>query len=179
MDELQEMRDAVLYNKRQRGEKSEQFSVRKARSEDSMDVLRWRNDPVACAMSRHHEKVSVEDHAAWYPRAISGTERLLFIGILKGEKVGVVRFDRNSASLWEVSITLAAEARGQNLGRRFLTMALEQLNDVCASTSVLAVIRVNNKASLRLFQNLGFKLDSNKGELMTLILTLDSDSLCF
>lgn len=148
-----------------------QLIVRRALPEDAMDVLRWRNDPIACTMSRHQEPISEVVHIAWYSRAMDDPNRLLLIGVLEGEKVGIVRFDYRRKALWEVSIMIAPEARGQGLGRHLLEMALERLHNVYAETSVLAVVSLNNESSLRLFHALGFNQESTDGGFVSLVLS--------
>lgn len=151
-----------------------QLVVRQALPEDVMDIFRWRNDQHACAMSRHIEPISEADHRNWYSRVINDTGRLLIIGLLLEQKAGIVRFDRLEDSLWEVSITLDAEARGRGMGRRLLEMALEFLQKAYAPTKVLAVARLSNEASIRLFLSLGFKQVSDDGELVSLILPINA-----
>src|SRR4030067_2225019 len=122
-----------------------QLVVREAQPEDAMDILHWRNDPLVCAMSRHREPISEAAHMAWYSRATEDPNQLLLVGVLGEKKIGIVRFDHRQASLWEVSITIAPDARGQGLGRHLLEMALERLYSACASMTVLAVATLNNE----------------------------------
>ena len=147
-----------------------QLIVRRALPEDVMDILHWRNDSHVCAMSRHNEPINEEKHRAWYSQAVDDPDRLFIIGSLAGQKTGIVRFDRLHESLWEVSITLTAESRGKGLGRLLLEMALECLHVSHASTEVLAVARLSNEPSVRLFISLGFDRKSDDGELVRLIL---------
>lgn len=147
--------------------------VRTAQPEDVMDVLRWRNDPLVCAMSRDTQPISEQIHKAWYSRAIDDPSRLLLIGVHDGQKIGMVRFDHRQASSWEVSIMVAPKARGQGMGRHLLQMALEQLRAVYAPTCLLATIRLNNQPSLRLFHALGFNQESDDGEFANLMLASD------
>lgn len=150
-----------------------QLIVRKAQPEDAMDVLRWRNDPLVCAMSRDTRPISEQVHKAWYSRAIDDPSRLLLIGIHDGQKIGMVRFDHRQASSWEVSIMVAPEARGQEMGRHLLQMALERLRVVYAPTCLRATIRLNNQPSLRLFHALGFNQESDDGEFISLVRASD------
>jgi RimJ/RimL family protein N-acetyltransferase len=147
-----------------------QLTVRRALQEDVMDILRWRNDPHVCAMSRQHEPIDEAVHRTWYARAMDDPDRLLIIGILRSIKVGIVRFDRLHGSFWEVSITLTPEARGRGLGRRLLELALECLHVAHAPTGVLAVARLANEPSVRLFLSLGFIRESDDKELVRLVL---------
>lgn len=152
--------------------------VRPARLDDAMDILRWRNDPVVCAMSRNNEPVSLEAHLNWYARAVVDPKRVCLLGVFDGESIGVVRFDQQDASLWEVSITIAAEARGQGLGQSLLRIALRQFYETNPLTSVLAVARLNNGSSLRLFRALGFNRVSDDGMFESLVFSSGSNTLC-
>jgi len=147
--------------------------VRTAQLEDAIDVLRWRNDRLVCAMSRETQPINEKIHKAWYSRAIDDPSRLLLIGVHGGQKIGMIRFDHRQASSWEVSIMVAPEARGQGMGRHLLQMALERLRAVCAPSCVLATIRLDNQPSLGLFHALGFKQESDDGEFMNLMLAPD------
>ena len=151
-----------------------QLSVRQALPEDVMDILRWRNDPYICAISRQKEPINEAVHRTWYSRALDDADRLMIIGSLAGQKTGIVRFDRLQESLWEVSITITPEARGRGLGRRLLEMALECLHSVDASAEVLAVARLSNAPSVRLFLSLGFNRESDDGEFVRFVLPLGS-----
>lgn len=150
-----------------------QLFVRKAQSEDCMDVLRWRNDPLVCAMSRHPEPLSEKDHKAWYSQVLDDPNRFFLIGILNGQKVGTVRFDWHSDSGWEVSIIVSQSARGKGVGKHLLRLALKQFKIEHVSTSVQAVIRFDNEPSLRLFRSLGFRNKSNEGKFICLIFNND------
>lgn len=155
------------------GPLEKQLIVREARSEDSMDVLRWRNDPLVCAMSRETLPISKPIHDVWYARAMEDSNRLLLIGVRNGQKIGIVRFDYREASLWEVSIMLAPEARGRGNGASLFQVALECLRSANPPIRILATIRLSNQPSLRLFDAFGFKRKSDDGEFINLILTPD------
>jgi ribosomal protein S18 acetylase RimI-like enzyme len=155
-----------------------QLEVRQALPEDVMDILRWRNDPHACAMSRQCGSIDEAVHRSWYSQALNDPDRLLIIGVLMSQKVGIVRFDREQQALWEVSITMAAEARGCGLGRRLLEMALECLYFAHAPAEVLAVAKLSNEPSLRLFQSLGFIRKKDDGMLVSLGLSSFAGRQC-
>jgi ribosomal protein S18 acetylase RimI-like enzyme len=142
-----------------------------------MDVFRWRSDPLVCAMSRQGGAISEVAHMKWYSQAVGDPGRLLLIGVLDGKSIGIVRFDRLGEALREVSITTAPEARGQGLARHFLGMALKYLYAVCSPASVLAVVRLNNEPSLKLFHALGFKRESDDGAFANFILPPNAGKL--
>lgn len=144
--------------------------VRQAQPEDAMDIFRWRNDPLVCSVSRSQETISEADHMAWYIRALGDPQRLLFIGVLDGKKIGIVRFDNRLESVWEVSICVASEVRGRGLGQRLLKVALRRLSRVYPSDFVRSVTRLNNQSSLKLFKALGFERESDDGVFASLVL---------
>lgn len=150
------------------------LSVRRALQEDVMDILRWRNEPHVCAMSRQHEPINETVHHTWYSRALNDPDKLLLIGTLLGIKVGIVRFEKRRALLWEVNITLATEARGRRLARPVLEMALDCLHADHAQTDVLAVVMSDNEQSLRLFRLAGFIQESKDEKSVSLFLPSNS-----
>jgi ribosomal protein S18 acetylase RimI-like enzyme len=142
-----------------------------------MDVFRWRNDPLVCAMSRQDEAISEVAHMNWYSQAVEDPDRLLLIGVLDGKSIGIVRFDHLGEAMREVSITTAPEARGQGLARHFLEMALTYLYEVYSPASVLAVVRLNNEPSLKLFHALGFNRESDDGVFTSFVLPPNTGKL--
>ncbi len=140
-----------------------QLVVRRAQLEDAMDVLCWRNDPHVRAISRQHETIDLADHMLWYSKALDDPKRLLFIGLLDGKRIGIVRFDNSLDLKWEVSINITCDARGLGIGQRLLKVALRRLYSVCSSAFVLAEVNLNNEPSLKFFQVMGFKRVSDDG----------------
>jgi ribosomal protein S18 acetylase RimI-like enzyme len=128
-----------------------EIEVRRATIDDMLDVLAWRNDPVAIAMSKTGA-VDETQHRAWFPGAINSPNRVLLIVEEGGKKLGMVRFDRSSDG-WITSISLAAEARGRGIGQRALGLAIR----TSGCSPLLAEIRDSNIPSIRIFERCGFR----------------------
>lgn len=139
--------------------------LRRATIDDALDVLRWRNDPHTRAMSRDDSMLEAQAHLDWFARAVEDPDRLLLIGEHAAASVGMVRFDRLDQA-WEVSINIAPEARGQGHGAPLLGAGLAAFAAAHPGVEVLAVIRPDNAASLRLFEGLGFRPAGGDGDLM-------------
>ena len=147
--------------------------ARSATLEDARLLWEWRNDPVTRAASRHGEPVSWPDHLAWLGASLTHPDRKLFMVDDELGPVGTVRWDREPDQIndpeWEVSITVAPERRGQSLARPLLLVAEVMLSHVAhyatpppAATDVtayLAVVHVDNLASVRLFETSGYLPD--------------------
>lgn len=129
--------------------------LRRAKIEDALDVLAWRNDPHTRAMSRDGAPVDQQAHLKWFTGAVDNPSRLLLIGEVGDDAVGMVRFDRADEA-WEVSINLSPASRGRRLAAPLLAGALEVFADLNPGLPVLASIRPENAASLKLFKALGF-----------------------
>lgn len=153
------MQDATLGDK-----ELEQLIIRPAKPEDVMDLLRWRNEAHVRAMSRHNDIIDDGCHRRWYERALTSSDKLLLIGVLSGQSIGMVRFDRHQFSMWEISIMLAPESRGQRISRTFLEKSICLFCTMHPESSVLAVIKKCNTPSLHLFKSLNFARTSEDSE---------------
>lgn len=127
--------------------------LRAATEADARDVWAWRNDPLTRAMSRMPQEVPLASHLAWFAQVLSDPCRTLLIGEVEGEKVGMVRFDRGHET--EVSISVNPAHRSRGLGYSLLSEAMRGVGG-----EVWAEIKDENVASQRLFERVGFQLDS-------------------
>jgi spore coat polysaccharide biosynthesis predicted glycosyltransferase SpsG/ribosomal protein S18 acetylase RimI-like enzyme len=127
--------------------------VREASNADAALLLGWRNDPETRAWSRTTDPVSPADHQAWLARGLRNPDRRLLIAEQDRKPVGTVRFDRDGRH-WEVSITLAPEARGRKLAVPVLLAAERVLEP---RTTVRACVHRDNGASRALFRRAGYQ----------------------
>ena len=135
---------------------SPDLHIRPAEAADAEDVWRWRNDPETRAASRTTEPVPWPAHAAWFAETLCEPARMLLIGVdpETREKVGLVRFDTLDGGDRLVGINIAPERRGRGYGARLLAGAVAQLRGACR---LVAEVRRENAASMRLFEALGFR----------------------
>lgn len=150
------------------------LSVRLARPDDSLDLLHWRNDLHVRAMSRNSDVLEEAAHLAWYEKALRSVDTIVLIGEQESRKVGMVRFDRRDTALWETSILLEAGCRGKGLSRVLFSKALAFFHERNAQAFILAAIKPENKASLRLFLSLGFVFDRQDGDILEYLLRFSS-----
>jgi RimJ/RimL family protein N-acetyltransferase len=130
------------------------LTIRPASMDDALDILEWRNDPGSRAMFRDGNAVAEEDHMRWFSSAIARDDRRFFIGEADGQKVGVIRFDRQQEGTWEINNNMAPAARGRGLGKKMMLAVLEQF-DV---PLIVAEIRQDNVPSWHIYEGAGFKL---------------------
>jgi len=134
------------------------LAARPATLQDARLLWQWRNDPVTRAGSRNSEPVPWPEHLAWVESSLIREDRLLLVLEDETGPAGTVRWDlgQEGEHEWEVSITVAPERRGQSLSRPILgaaEVALSELSRARATglTAYLAMVHIDNQASLRLF----------------------------
>ncbi|WP_195724587.1 GNAT family N-acetyltransferase [Herbaspirillum sp. CAH-3] len=147
--------------------------IRPATAADCLPILDWRNDVQARAMSRNTAEIDSAGHEAWYARALSDPARLLLIGETEDGPVAMIRFDHLQAGRWEVSIVLAAPARGRGQSKLLLKMALDHFASQHAAKTIVARIKPENTASLRLFAALGFQASKSEDGMFLYLLPMN------
>lgn len=131
------------------------LEVRPATEADAALLLDWRNDERTRLASRTTDPVRWDDHVRWLRSTLARDDRLLVI-VESQEPVGVVRWDRLDADAWELSITLAPDARGRRLGLAVLAAGEAALLGTVGAARLVAVTRVENAAARRLFSTAGY-----------------------
>lgn len=146
-----------------------QMNIRPAEPKDSLDILRWRNDSLTRLMSRNQHIIELEEHTQWYANVLSYPNRILLIGELANQSLGMVRFDHlEHSNQWEISITLAPEFRSQGLSKELLTIAIAYFRSKFEHEEIIAEIKESNQASKKLFTGIGFNY-----------ISIAEDILCF
>lgn len=135
--------------------------VRPATMDDADLLLAWRNDPTTRAVSRQQDAVDRPGHVAWLQTSLARPDRHLLVGEVDGEPVGTVRWDEEGQGEWEVSITVAPQARGRRLAPSLLAAAEDWLAVRCGPDlrAYLAVVHEDNAPSRRLFVGGGYAPD--------------------
>lgn len=132
------------------------IKIRMAESRDSMDILKWRNDPHSRSMFISSELVSEETHKKWFDNILNDPLQRLYVGEILDVKLGTCRFDLEpEKQIANVAINLSPSMRGKNLSKEFLQNSIKEYWKQ-HNVSLKATVRKNNEASLRLFKNCGF-----------------------
>jgi RimJ/RimL family protein N-acetyltransferase len=119
-------------------------SLRTAALADCERVWQWNFAADVRALSNDPTIVALETHTAWYMNRVA--KGAIWIVQCEGVDVGVVRIDAG-----QISIALAAGARGRGVGKRAIAAA-------CAAWGgpVVAQIRNDNQPSRAAFEACGF-----------------------
>lgn len=130
------------------------MTLRTATMNDWQLLLQWRNDAATRMNSHQSQAVPAADHRAWLKKVLEDADRQLFIAEWDGQPVGTVRADWVSTDhAWELSWTLAPEARGRSLGKIMVKMLADQLEG-----RLTAQVKVGNTASVKIAEHCGLVL---------------------
>lgn len=137
---------------------------------DALDVLAWRNNAVSRRMSGSSELINEANHLEWFEKVIENPKTIMLIASdeLVKAKIGMVRFDLNDdLSSAEISININPEYRSKGYGHQCLLHATDYVSVACpACRVILAVVRVENLASVRAFSSVGYREVTRKSGLI-------------
>jgi RimJ/RimL family protein N-acetyltransferase len=134
--------------------------LRTARFVDCLDVWRWNFAPDVRAQSTSQLVVDLGEHARWFSHRLRSQDP---IWIIEEDRcaIGVVRLDRQGDQA-RISIALAPEARGRQIGRKAIELACR-----AGGFTVTAEIAASNAASQKCFKACGFTLAFRTTERLT------------
>jgi UDP-2,4-diacetamido-2,4,6-trideoxy-beta-L-altropyranose hydrolase len=136
----------------------EDLRLRPADATDSRLLWEWRNAPASRAASRNDQYIPFADHVTWFERALADSARVILIGEVAGQAVGMVRFDPCETGVFEVSITIDPDRKNKGLGRRLLLAAIDWQKSRQPVDMLRAAARENNIASIKVFSFCGFSI---------------------
>lgn len=126
---------------------------RMATMDDAEMLMRWRNDPLTVASFRSQRAVSLIEHQKWLRERIArGDPTFIVFEDDANPPVGTVHMNpmEHKENAFEVSVTVAPEARGRGLGGKML-QALDY-----PEATLYTEIKFDNKASEKSFASAGF-----------------------
>jgi UDP-2,4-diacetamido-2,4,6-trideoxy-beta-L-altropyranose hydrolase len=133
------------------------LTIREAGPQDRGLVWMWANDRTVREQSLDRSPIPFETHVAWFDRVGLDPDSHLLIMEADGLPVGQLRFDLEDGHA-TVNYSLDACVRGRGWGRRIIEMGLQWLSAHGPDRPVqlVAIVRVDNPASSRVFERLGF-----------------------
>lgn len=136
------------------------IEIRMANESDSPKLFEWRNHQAIRAVSKNSAPIAWADHQAWFAKVQADKNRVLLIGEIDNEPVGVVRFDKESG-IAEVSIYLVPGGGFKGQGRNLLLRAEGWLKTHHVDVkSIKAEVLGANTVSQRLFAGADYRLES-------------------
>lgn len=134
------------------------IEIRTANEADSSKLFEWRNHRAIREVSKNSAPIEWVDHQSWFASVLADKNRMLLIGYIKNEPMGVVRFDKMGETA-QVSIYLVPEGGFKGQGRNLLLSAEQWLRSHRSDIKYIrAEVLGENEPSQRLFLNANYQL---------------------
>jgi predicted acetyltransferase len=127
------------------------------------------NDEVVRRNSFNQEKININDHKEWFIKKINDPNCLFLIFKNHEEQfIGSVRFDLDKNYLpnnYIISIQISKNFRGKNIANPILKQSIEEFHKVFKDSIIIAKIKNDNIASIKIFKKNNFiVISENKQE---------------
>lgn len=139
-------------------EASTPLAARKANLTDEDLLLAWANDPLVRQNGFNPNPIDPETHRTWLYKRLRSPEscQIFIVETEQHLPIGMVRFE-SCGNDWEIHYSLAAYARGRNLGTSLLKTAMTSFRKSSENTEVFGRVKAENLPSRKIFQELGFR----------------------
>ena len=134
---------------------------RKASLQDSIDLFKWRNDPLSREMSKNSSIISIKDHDLWFEKNISKKQVLILIceNSFTNNKIGILRFDFNKNFIKSmVSINISPQERGKKYSKVCLKQGIKYMRSIYPQCrEIFANVKKTNLRSIEIFTSNKFE----------------------
>lgn len=136
--------------------------LRKALFSDAVAIFDCRNYPSVRGVSKNFDRIPWDQHISWYSRLIQGGSWLSIVEVEHDLDRSIVggycRVDKISGDCGLISIALFPRYCGDGLGQKLLHDAKHS----SGFNTLLAEVKIDNKAGLIFFKKNGFKFEQKK-----------------
>ena len=145
--------------------KTQRLRLRGFLPEDLDAVYAWRNDAPCAKFQRWTDtaKESIRAYLARHREDVFPSEKEeqhYAIADASGETVGELAFFYNPDDRCvTLGITIGPKHQGQGLATEMLSAVIGCTREACPAMDIVALIHPENRASIRLFEKLGFQLE--------------------
>lgn len=129
------------------------MKFRKAIEADTKLLFDWANDLDVRQNAINKQLVTWEGHQKWFQNRLESSTSKIFIFLNDEQPIGQVRFEFEK-NQWLIDYSIDKLHRGKGLGKLMLKEILSYFN---TSEPILAYVKIENIASAKIFNSLGFK----------------------
>ncbi|MEY3236616.1 MAG: hypothetical protein RI883_717 [Bacteroidota bacterium] len=145
--------DAVIHTKfKKKKINKTAIKLRKADNNDAELLFNWVNDANVRKNSINPEPINWENHLIWFNKKINDNNSKILILFSPEYLLGQIRIDLVNA-YWNIDYSIDNEFRGIGLGKEMVKLILKMYEFY----NFKATVKKENLASIKIFQNLGFK----------------------
>jgi len=132
-----------------------------------LDVtFKWANDKQVRAFSFNQDHIDFDDHKEWFLAKIQSKSCYYYILEYENVSVGSIRFDVEENKTAKISYLIDSNFTGMGLGYYLLKFGVQVLKkDNSNLEKVYGFVLPDNKASVRIFEKLGYTHTINEDEI--------------
>lgn len=134
-----------------------ELTLRKFNANDKNRLFEWSNDELTRSNSFNTQPITFAEHSEWFDKKLNDKDAFYYVGEMKGEAVGIVRFDKTRSGEVVIGVLIDKKFRGKKLAAPFLRQACKTFQKDVVS-DIWAYIKSENKASIKAFEKAGFVL---------------------
>lgn len=132
------------------------IALTRAREDDCIDLLEWRNHPDARKNFFDDGIFSQEEHKTWFCGKLKDSSAKIYVARSGDNKVGVIRFEMKRDFV-DVSVNVNPLFFRQGFGSEIIRFGTERFyDDVKYADTVVARIKKDNIASQKAFSKAGY-----------------------
>ncbi len=133
-----------------------ELKLRNAVQEDMDLLFKWANDPIVRQNAFNTTQIPYEDHVKWFDGMMKNDNVYQYILCDGNDDIGQIRLNIEGEKA-VISYSVDARVRGRGLGREMVKLAADEvLNKITNVTQLVALVKHNNHASAKTFENCGF-----------------------
>ena len=137
--------------------KSEMLSLRFANISDAERLYIWRNDSEVRKNSFNEEFIPFENHVEWFSKTLKRNDVLFYILLRNEEPIGQIRINIDDG-VGIISYSIDGDYRNCGFGKKILALVQEKIKeDNSLVTELCGLVKLNNVASQKAFEKLGYK----------------------
>lgn len=150
-----------------------QLKLRCVEAGDVEDLYNWRNHSLARQGSFNTDPLSWDEHRRWFEEKRQSPKTTIYIAYCKQEKIGAIRFEDEYQTI-RINIMLNPDHIGKGLGARCVKQGVQEVVDNNrVNKPIIAEIKNDNFASVKVFEKAGFTKDMNDNKKNHLVYALD------
>jgi RimJ/RimL family protein N-acetyltransferase len=134
----------------------DQVLLRKIEQKDLLRTYEWASDPEIRKFFFNPEVIGLTDHKKWFNRKLKDQNCFYYLGFINNKAFGSIRFDIQEHKTY-VSYLIDPKYQNRGLGSIILKKALHLfVNSTAYNLTIYAEVFLQNHASARVFEKLGF-----------------------
>jgi RimJ/RimL family protein N-acetyltransferase len=151
------------------------LQLRKINFQDKDVLFRWANLRSVRKNSLIKKKISYENHIKWINKYLkNNSKNIAKLICVQKEPIGLVRIDKKNKDLF-ISYLIAPKFRKKGYATKAMRLFIKSFK----KKKLVAIVKNENKASIKIFNNLSFKLILKTPKYHKFIYMFDNKKLKF